>query len=287
MKLPPVPTCLLLGAALCAPAYASLFSDNFEALVVAERAKGVPDTQGSATGYTALEGGYIEAGDPIAGENPPSADQVRTSLRSALAAGGFQEAGGGSALAVTYFWGVLRPDREQIRTPYSVNTNLQARIELVSTEMTGAEVNNHILGRKKGVGENPEAASPPILVGPTETALQNARRSRYFVIVTAFDYASIGPGRTPKLLWQVKASAIEASGSMSEVIPALLGTASAYMGKTLPQATVFNSSTGHAAPAAVSGGAGEFGSYLDKGSVGSLLRHERVEFSGTAGDSSG
>jgi hypothetical protein len=284
MKILRFPTCLLLGAVLSAPAYAGLFTNSFEALIVAERAKGVPDNPGAATGYTALEGGYIEAGDPIAGENPPSADQVRTSLRSALAAAGFQEAGGGSALAITYFWGVLRPDREQIRTPYDVNTNLQARIALVSTQMTGAELNNHILGRKKGGGEDPDASSPPILVGPTETAAQNARHARYFVIVTAFDYASIGPGKTPKMLWQVKASALESSGSMADVIPALLGTASAYLGKSLPQATVVDSSTGRAAPAA---GSGEFGSYLDKAAVGTLLHHERVEFSGTTGDSSG
>jgi len=275
----------LLSAGFCTPAFAGLFTDKFEALVVAERAPGAPaDPAGTATSYTALEGGYIEAGSAIAGENPPPPEQVRAALRSAMAAAGFQEGGGASALAVTCFWGVLRVDREQIHTPYDVNSNLQARIELVSTQMTGSEVTNHIVQAKKGGGADLNASSPPILVGPTETALQNARRARYFVILTAFDYASIAHGRTPKMVWQVKASALETSGGMAEVIPALLGTASAYLGKTLPEATTIESST---AKATAGGAGGEFGNYLDRATVAALLHRERVEFSGTTGDSSG
>src|ERR1700691_1633192 len=119
-------------------ASAGIFSNNIDMLVVAETPNGGPSSQGTPVAYAAFDGGYIEAGDPIAGDTPPTADQVSQSLRSALANQSFQAGGSSPSVVLTYHWGVLRIDHRQIRVPYGIKTNLEARIELVSTQQLGA-----------------------------------------------------------------------------------------------------------------------------------------------------
>ena len=191
---------LVLAAGLCTAARAGLFSDNFEMTVVAERAKDAPAPQDGPMACAVVDGGYIEAGDAIAGEDPPPADFVKSQVEGALAQQGFR-AGVSPALLVTYHWGILRVDHQQIRVPYGINSNLDARINLVSTDATGAEVENHILGKEKGGGQSNDASSPPILVGPLETIVENARKPRYFIIRSAYDYASVAQHQ-PKLVWR-------------------------------------------------------------------------------------
>src|SRR5580698_194437 len=111
----------LLGAGFCPLANASLFSDNFELLVVAETAKDAPAPTAPLT-YCAIDGGYIEAGDAIVGDNPPTADRVRQALYDALKSQGFEANRASPSVLLTYFWGVLRPDREQIRLTYGVKS---------------------------------------------------------------------------------------------------------------------------------------------------------------------
>ena len=72
----------LAASGLCSAAKAGLFSDKFEMLVVAERAADAPEASGTIAAAL-VDGGYIEAGDPIAGENPPSAASVRQELQDA------------------------------------------------------------------------------------------------------------------------------------------------------------------------------------------------------------
>src|SRR5580704_18988264 len=134
----------LLASGLAPMANASLFSDNFEMLLVAETAKDAPAAKTAAVPYCAIDGGYIEAGDPVVGDTPPTADRVRQALFDAMRAQGFEASRSAPTILLTYYWGVLRPDRVQIRLPYGVKSNLDARIRLVSTEQLGAEVENHI-----------------------------------------------------------------------------------------------------------------------------------------------
>ncbi|HXQ80815.1 MAG TPA: hypothetical protein VN775_05870 [Opitutaceae bacterium] len=232
-------TYLALGLfALCAAGFASqaaagVFSNDFRMLVVAEQPNAATASQDNPASYIAFDGGYIEAGDPIAGETPPTADQVRQSLRAALAEHGFQPASGTPSIVLTYHWGILRVDHYQIRAPYGIKTNLRARIELVSTEQLGAEVENHILGREKGSGMNEDVSTPKILAGPLETVVQDSRQPRIFVVVTAYDYQALVHHET-KVLWRTKLSTLESSGDAQEVIPALLAAGGSYFGKNFP-----------------------------------------------------
>jgi hypothetical protein len=279
---PPLALAALMGVGFCPMANANLFSDNFETLVVAETAKDAPQPQGAPITYSAIDGGYIEAGNPEVGDTPPTADQVRQSLYDALKAQGFEANRTSPSVLLIYYWGVLRPDREEIRLTYGVRSNLNARLKLVSTEQLGAEVENHILGHQKADGTDMNASSPPLLVGPTESVVQNARYARIFVIVSAFDYAGLAQ-RDVKPLWRVKMSAQETSGDMNEVIPSLVAVGAPYFGKNiedpkLVKATLTTAPRPAATPSSLLQPAPE--TKLDGQLIESILNHERTEFSG-------
>jgi hypothetical protein len=273
----------LLAAGFCPLANASLFSDNFEMLVVAETAKDAPAAKTAPVSYCAIDGGYIEAGDPIVGDTPPTADRVRQALFDAMRAQGFEANRAAPTILLTYYWGVLRLDRQEIRLPYGVKSNLNARIRLVSTEELGAEVENHILARQHADGTNMNASSPRLLVGPTETVVQNAHRPRIFVVVSAFDYQGLSQNHEATPLWRAKLSAQETSGDMDQVIPSLIEKGAPFFGKDLSepkivQATLAPGSAPAGTPASSLQPAPE--STIDSRLLQSVLNRERVEFSG-------
>jgi hypothetical protein len=269
----------LLTVGFGSQASAGIFSSNFDMLVVAERADGLRAPTGPAP-FAALDGGFIEAGDPIAGDTPPSPAVVGQSLQSALSNQGYQLAGSAPSVVLTYHWGVLRIDHRQIRIPYGIKTNLEARIELVSTSQLGAEVENHILLKEKGPGMNSDAAAPRLLVGPTETVAEDARQPRIFIIVSAYDYQGL-LHRETKLLWRVKLSAREQSGRMDEVIPGLLAGGAPFFGQDVTVPKIVET-TPRAVPAAASPSTAATAESLglDRQFIDALLRHEHVTFSG-------
>jgi hypothetical protein len=272
----------LLTAGVCPLASANLFSDNFEMLVVAETAKDAPQQQQvtSAT-YSAIDGGYIEGGNSVVGDNPPTADRVRQALSDAMNSQGFNANRASPSVLLTYFWGVLRPDREEIRRPYGVKYNLNARLRLVGTEQLSSEVENHILGNQKSGGTSMDVSSPPILIGPTATVAQNARHPRIFVVISAFDYPSLTQQHEVKPLWRVKLSAQETSGSMDEVIPALIAKGASFFGKNLPEAQIVqNTLVTGPAPATSSASLLQPAANMDDPLIGNILSRERIEFSG-------
>lgn len=291
MKTAPWPSlslAALLAAGFCPQTNAGLFTDNFEMTVVAERAKDAPPESKGPVSYVAFDGGYIEAGDPIAGDRPPTADQVRQELRTGLEAQGFQPAQGTPSLVLTYYWGVLRVDRTQIRVPFGIKTNLRARIALVSTELQRAEVENHILGREKGSNVDMNASSPARLVGPLETVAQNSRLPRIFVVVSAYDYQALTERHETKLVWRVKLSAQESSGEMYEVIPPLITTGAPFFGKDLSDSRFVKTTLSKAPPvngADASNVEPSPGSYnLDGRLIRDILKRERAKVSGMEED---
>jgi hypothetical protein len=277
---------LVLAAGACVSARANLFSDNFDTTIVAERTKDAPPAQDSPVACTLVDGGYIEAGDPIAGENPPSAASVRQELLDALGQQGFHVGAPAPAVLLTYYWGVLRVDHTEIRLPMGINANQDARIKLVSTEETGAEVENHILSRKNGGGENLDASSPVILVGPLETIVENARQPRFFIVVSAYQYQAPGETQRPKLLWRAKLSAQETSGSMDEVIPALIAKGASYFGKDMlyPKLVENTLMKSVAVAPSTQNSNGQTGMASDEApspAVGALVKQERTAIAGT------
>jgi len=283
----PLLTPALLSSLLVAipgtPARANLFSDAFDVVVVAERGKSVPDELAKPTTYVAFDGGYIEAGDPIAGDDPPPAGQVRQSLVAAFAARGFQESQTVPKLLVVYHWGVLRVDHQQIRIPFQVRDNLSARISLVSTAKLDAEVENHIRDREKARGENLSYASPRFLVPPLDSVVARARLPRIFVVVSAYDFQAFFQKHEARLIWQTKLSAQETSGKMEQVIPPMLTAGAAYLGSDSQDIAVEKSLLAtKPAPAPAFAPPTPESYHLDSRVLGELIRRERFAVSGQA-----
>jgi|CZKI01.1.fsa_nt_gi hypothetical protein len=278
---------VLCAAILGTQAAAGVFSNSFRMLVVAEQAKAAPAPQDNPVSFVAFDGGYIEAGDPIAGETPPTADQVAQSLHAALGDHGFRGAQTMTpSVVLTYHWGILRIDHTQLRVPYGIKTNLRARIELVSTDQLGAEVENHIIGREKGSGMNEDVSTPRILAGPLETVMQDSRQPRIFVVVSAYEYQGL-VHREAKLLWRTKLSTMETSGDPQEVIPALIAGGGLYFGKNFTNMQDIEGSLGKPAqPAAEAAYARPLPeSYqLDKQFISNLLKQEHRRISGIVDD---
>jgi hypothetical protein len=275
---------LLVAAGICTSVRANLFSDNFDTTVVAERAKDAPPAGDGPIACALVDGGYIEAGDPIAGEDAPSAGSVRQELVDALNQQNFHVGAPSPSVLLTYYWGILRIDHTQIRLPQGINANQDARIRLVSTEETGAEVENHILGRKMGASQNLDSSSPVILVGPLETIVQSARQPRIFVVVSAYQYQPPGEAQPPKLLWRAKLSAQETSGGMDEVIPALIAKGAPYFGKDMQYPKILENTLMKSVAPRSQSSSGQTGMASDEApspAVGALVQQERTSIAGT------
>jgi hypothetical protein len=281
--LTPLALVALLTAVTPSQARANIFSNNFETAIVAERTKEATDELTKPTTYVAFDGGYIEAGDPESGDEPPAAAEVRQGLEAALAAQGFQESEKVPKLLITYHWGVLRIDTLQIHVPYEVRQNLSARINLVSTRRMDAEIENHILDREKGSGENLYVSSPRFLTGELESVVSRARHPRIFVVVSAYDYQSLFERHVAKLIWRTKLSAQETSGDMAEVIPPMLAKGTGYFGTDYPNVIAVEATLGAKASSIGASASPEPSPetyHLDPASLAKLLAHGREEISG-------
>jgi hypothetical protein len=279
----PLALTAVLAAAFACPARANIFTNNFETTIVAEKTKEATDELTRPTTYVAFDGGYIEAGDPESGDEPPPAAQVRQCLEAALAAQGFQESGTVPKLLVTYHWGVLRVDSLAIHVPFEVQQNLSARISLVSTQKMDAEIENHILDRLKGSGENLNVATPRFLTGDLESVVSRARHPRIFVVVSAYDYQSLFERHVAKLVWRTKLSALETSGDMAQVIPPMLAKGTGHFGTDSPTVIAVGASLA-STPSSIGDSVGPAPTpesyHLDPESMAKLLAHGREEISG-------
>jgi hypothetical protein len=192
--------------------------------VIAERsaeATQLTPAGGGPVSYVAYDGGYIEAGDPVAGEKPPAADLVRRELATALNTAGYTPAvaPASPAVLITYHWGAIRHDRTGVRPPFQIPPNLRARIALVAAPHTVRKAEDHF-----------NAPQPPYVEPDLRDAFELARDPRYFVIVSAYRYGTTGADR-PALLWRVRLSAQENAGRMDTVIASMLTASAPYLGQ--------------------------------------------------------
>lgn len=193
--------------------------------VIAERAPDAAALQPAAAGqpvaYVACDGGYIEAGDPVAGEKPPSPELVRHAIATALNTAGYAPAVAPAtpAVLITYHWGAIRHDRTHIQRPYHIDTNLRARIALVAAARTVKRAEDYFAGPR-----------PPYLQPDLRDAFELARDPRYFVIVSAYRYATADVNQAT-LLWRTRLSAQENAGAMDAVISSLLAAGAPYLGR--------------------------------------------------------
>ena len=192
--------------------------------------------------YVAYDGGYIEAGDPIAGEKPPTPAAISHALHSALASQGYVPATpqAAASLVLTYHWGMIRRDTFPQRNLRNIDPNLKARLMLSAPAQSVRKIEEYLMDRKISV-----VARLPnfgFLGAPLQNALDRARDDHYFVVVSAYDYAAFARGEKAPL-WRIKLRARETSGSMDEVLPALLGASGPYFGRDEKEADDIKAST--------------------------------------------
>jgi len=283
---------ILSSAAVALPLRATNNSENpkqatFLGLVVAETIPhDSPAAIGSASAIPSLviDGGYIEGGDPIAGDRAPTPMAVAAAVSSALRTHGFSiENGQATASPVqvlTYHWGVLRRRHWRDISLSNLNSNLKARLSLVARYDTVRDLEQYLLADRAMHG-----ASHAVLDQPTYLdARQNAEDPRYFVILTAYDLNAL-KNRQAVPLWRVKLSALENTGSMANVVPALAAASGPYLGQNLSRpesvrvpenasvATQEQNGQSYALTADSTNG-------LDQAFLGKLLKHEHTQFAG-------
>ncbi len=276
-----------LGVAMTtSTARASWFGNLYEN-VVAEQSNSTtaptPPTAEHPAYYVAYNGGYIEAGDPIAGENPPPPSAVASALDQSLASQHYLPATAEHApsLVLTYHWGLLDRDSFQIRSAFQIQPNLRARIYLVAPKSYAHRMVEDIMDRRQ-----PGFARIPIIDPEEQTLLQMAHDNRYFVILSAYDYASVVRGKAD-LVWRVQMSTDSAGHSMRDALPALLRGAAPYFGRNYNEALTVT-------PSVVPSGHVEVGTpkvkeflpppevarQMNRTYLDSLIHEESVEFAG-------
>jgi len=290
---------LLLSLGLLSLPVASPARDMMDYVAVAEQtdrgAALAPVSPDHPVTYVARDGGYIEAGDAIAGVKPPTPEAVAQGLRLALATQGYRPAADGAApsLLLTYHWGLIRPVRYAMYDSYLHATNgtrlpfeesprlrqdstLKARIALVAPTDLARDT------RDRFVGIN-HVTTGVYVTGPMRDTLQVALYSRYFVIVTAYDYAALAQGETTTL-WRVRLSAADNAANADQAVPTLAAATGLYLGRALRRAETGRISfftadpAGTPAPFAPTAENAPVRTLIDK-----LLAREHAAFSGEPG----
>lgn len=236
---------LLTGTALIGAmaigAAPAVSARSLEMVVIAEH----PDSQAAAMApspghpvyFVAFDGGYIEAGDPIANEQPPGAAAVSQALQRALASAGYQPATAADppAIAFIYHWGLLNRDSFAIHDGPTIDPNLHARLSLVTTRRQDGEIESYLLDNRMLKMTNPGFGSRLFLGFQERDALELSRDDRYFAVLSTYDYSSLLQNR-PQLLWRVKMSTRGVGASMADALPTLLQGGMRYLGQNLTTA---------------------------------------------------
>jgi hypothetical protein len=246
--------------------------------------------------YVAYDGGYIEAGDPIAGEVPPPAAVVAQALHGSLTSQNYLPAKAQSAptLLLTYHWGILNRDSFQIRNINRIQPNLAARIALVATARQARDIEDDVMEER--LARIDRAFRVPAFRGMrAHELLDLAQDCRYFVIVSAYDFGALSH-REAKLLWRVKLSTVSPGNSMADALPALLNGGAPYFGHNMKDTLGITAPLFPTVPAAA-GIANmeeflpppEVAGQLDESYLHNLMQQEQIEFSGDkfSGDKKG
>lgn len=231
------PTVILnLAACLCllhaAPIAAS--AADMRTLVVAERSnqqKTPAADTGAPASVVVYDGGFIEAGDAIAGDKKPEPAVVASAFSQALQQANLQtapEAAPGS-LVLIYHWGVLRPRQGTRVLGTRIDPNFKARLSLVATAVTVRDLEQEMVTRRL----TPVSSSTFFNRPAWRDALDFARDPRYFVVISAYDVATLKENAKAAPVWRVEVSTQETSTSMANAIPALAASGGKYLGKDL------------------------------------------------------
>ena len=243
-------------------------------IAVSERTDTAAEAAIGSFSYFAIDGGFVEAGDPVGGDAPPAAAEVAKALQEALASQHHQPAMAPAdpAVVLIYHWGVIRRDSNAIMPGSDISPNLRARLSLVAPQKLVDRIAARLVTRRFS------RVNDTFDYPDERDALENARDSRYFVIVSAYDYADLVRGQST-LRWRTHLSAATNSGSMAEVVPALLRKDAEFLAHHLEDAKthVWRFSNPAAEPSSAAGPGGtDYMSSLNRDALQEILVREKA-----------
>jgi hypothetical protein len=178
-----------------------------------------PPTPGHPTYYFPVVIGWKEEGTIVAGEKPPPKAAVVKQLAKTLAEQGYLVMGEKTpppSQLLVFYWGYMNPQIDDIGAgpgdPQNVFYNQNEMLALVG----GSTLPNLDLNSER------------------EAVMQGAEDDRYFVIVSAFDFAdAMKKKKTP--LWVARMSTPSNGVAMTEVVPVLIKSGGPLFGHETPQ----------------------------------------------------
>jgi hypothetical protein len=185
---------------------------------------------------------------------------------------------------VVYHWGFLNRNASQVRSSFRIDPSLKARLALVATTNQAGEIENFFLSRVQG-RTNPAYRIPENLSLQARGILDLTRNSRWFVVVSAYDYAALAR-HEPRLIWRVKMSMERTGQAMAEALPALLRAGGPSFGRNMETAQILpvpwvsaDADEAGTRMAAQFPPSPEVAGPVDRTYVRSLIQKERTEFS--------
>lgn len=174
-----------------------------------------PPTKAKPVYYYPLLAGWREEGPAEAGEKAPISAALVKPLARALAQQGFLVVGHGTpppTLLLVFHWGALNVDGEESEDedgePQKQVFNQAKMLALVGGSTFGALDLNF----------------------EREAVMQAAEEDRYFVLVSAFDYAD-AVKKKKTLLWRARMSTPSRGVVMTEVVQALVDSGAPHFGR--------------------------------------------------------
>ena len=176
----------------------------------------VPPTKEHPVYYFPFVAGWREEGAVMAGEKAPARVLFTQPLARALAGQGYLVMGAETpppTLLLVFHWGALNPEIDEVGgadpdQPQTMFFNRREMLALVGGQKLDA------------LGLNFER----------EAVMQAAEDDRYFVIVSAYDYAD-AVKKKKTLLWQARMSTPSNGVTMPDVVAALVESGAPYFGR--------------------------------------------------------
>jgi len=191
--------------------------------------------------YIAWDGGLVEEGDVVAGEQPPPPARLAELMCSSLAASGYQPASGRNTptLVIHYRWGAFNhlsaiggddsaPDDDVVLK------NLMTRAALVGGVKFSVEFmrayNSGLLAAMNAFRLRDER---------TDLLATMALSDLYFIVAVAYDYDGATHGQK-KPLWITKISTDSQGLAMDDALPSLVARAGNYFGHETNGSVLFH-----------------------------------------------
>jgi hypothetical protein len=211
--------------------------------------------------YFPVVGGYLQQGEAFAGEKRPNQDELFHLAAVELAKQGYLVAHPGKTpppdIFLVFHWGPLNPETIDLDDVFDggkagnnvdgsamnkLGDNDGMAVSLSSTTDTGSSTANSVVTLNSmqmlnilagNTLKNIHESSGSNLQALIEATLEN----RYFIVITAYDFAATVHQKKKVPLWQAKMSVPSAGVAFDDVTPALIAAGGPLFGRetTLPQ----------------------------------------------------